>query len=297
MNFRPIKTTVKLFGLAAIISLASCKKDVSSSNSNESNAASLSDSSTAADNVYLDVLNTAFVATADNSTVWSISASHQGKTSTLSTATTGTANLGCAIYTIDDNVPGSYPKKLTLDFGTGCTSTDGILRKGKITFVFSGPLFFPGTTDTATFNNYVVNGYGLQGAYSITNNSSAQVGVSFTTKVTNGIVTYPNTTNYHYSHNRTFIMTAGINTPDNITDDVYSITGNSSFSSSDGTSLVCNITKPLVKAVSCHNISGGIVAFVYNDVVNGTIDFGDGITCDNLATVTAGNIHRTIILR
>ena len=45
-------------------------------------------------------------------------------------------------------------------------------------------------------------------------------------------------------------MTAGSATPFDISDDVYTISGNSSFSNSDGSSLVCTITTPLVKT-SC----------------------------------------------
>ena len=300
MNFRFFKITGKLIALVAVISMASCKKDSSLSNSTNTNALILSDSSTVADNSYYDVLNNAFYGFADNSTVWSASTLHSGKTSTFSTEHTegvNTGNLSCAIYTLSDTVQGEYPKTLTMDFGTGCTSTDGILRSGKLTYLFSGPLLYPGTTASVTFTNYVVNGYGLQGSYSITNNSN-QTSISITTTVTNGIITNPNATNYHYSHNRTYTMIAGSSTPFNISDDVYSITGNSSFSTSDGSSLVWTIVPatPLIKAVSCRYISQGVVDFVYNQSVNGSIDFGNG-TCDNAATITIGGIQHPITLR
>jgi hypothetical protein len=295
MKFRLISTACKMIAFITVISLASCKKD-SSANSNDSNAGSLSDSSTAADNMYYDVMNNAFVGFSDNSTVWSASTAHTSRTGTNSVEALSTGPLSCAIYTLDDTIPGSYPKTLTLDFGSGCTSADGILRKGKLTYVFSAPILVPGATASVTFNQYVVNNYGLQGTYSITNNSSDVNGISFTTQVTNGIITYPNATNYHYSHNKTYTMTAGSTTPFDITDDVYSISGNSSFSTTGGASLVFNATTPLVKAVSCHNVSSGVVTFVYNQAVTGTIDFGNG-TCDDLATVTVGSYHNTIILR
>jgi hypothetical protein len=297
MNYRTIANTTKLITLIAVISLSSCKKDGVASNSNESNAANLSDSSTAADNVYYDVLNNAFVGFSDNSSVWSASAPHSGKTTTFSTATENTAtNLGCAIYSLDDTIPGEYPKTLTLDFGTGCTSADGIMRKGKLIYLFSAPLLSPGATASVTFEQYVVNGYGIIGTYTITNNSS-DLGININTQVTNGIITYPNETNYHYSGNRSYVMTAGSLTPFDITDDIYAVSGNSSFSASNGSSLVCNITTPLVKPVACHNVTSGVVSFVYDQVVNGTLDFGDG-ACDNLATLKVGaNITRTIILR
>ena len=296
MKFRLFANKVKLVSLLVFICLASCKKDVTVTKSNDSNAATLSDSSTSAEDNYYDVLNNAFVSYSDNTSVLASSAANTGGTTTFSTEVNGSgSHLGCAIYTVDDTVQNHYPKTLTLDFGAGCTSADGIYRKGKLIYVLSGHLFSPGTTVSVSFVQYVVNGYGLQGAYSITNNST-QAGISFTTKVTNGIITYPDATNYHYSHNRTYTMTSGLSTPYDVTDDVYSITGNSSFSDASGSSIVFNVSDPLIKAVSCHNISKGVVSFVYDQVVNGTIDFGDG-TCDNLATLTAGNIQKTVILR
>lgn len=301
MNFRFIKTTGKLIALITVVSMISCKKDSSTSNSANTNAVTLSDSSTVADNSYADVLNNAFYGFADNSTVWSTSNLRAGKTTTFSTEHTegvNSGNLSCAIYTLNDTIPGEYPKTLTLDFGTGCTSADGVIRTGKLTYVYSGPLLFPGTTASVTFTNYTVNGYGIQGAYNITNTSSDTTGISISTQVTNGIITYPDATNYHYSHNRTYTMIAGSSTVFDISDDVYSVTGNSSFSNSEGSSIVWTIASasPLIKAVSCHYISKGIVNFVYNQSVNGSIDFGNG-TCDNAATITVGSISAPITLR
>jgi hypothetical protein len=301
MNFRLIKSAGKLMALVAVINLASCKKDSSSSNSSTNSAVTLSDSSTVADNSYYDVLNNAFVGFADNSTVWSTSIQRSGKTTTFSTEKTegvNTGNLSCAIYSLDDTIPGEYPKTLTLDFGTGCTSADGVLRSGKLVYLFSGPLLYPGTTASVTFQNYVVNGYGIQGAYEITNTSSESTGISINTQVTNGIITYPDATNYHYSHNRTYTMIAGSSTVFDISDDVYSVAGNSSFSASDGSNIVWTIgaNTPLIKAVSCPYISKGIVGFVYNQSISGSIDFGDG-TCDNAATITVGSIQTPITLR
>jgi hypothetical protein len=298
MNFRPIHITGKLIAIAAVISLSSCKKEITSATgSKDTNAATLSDSSTVAENTYYDVLNNAFVGYSDNVTVMGKSGLQSGKNSTFSTGTEGvsTVHLSCASYTISDSVYGHYPKTLTLDFGTGCSSIDGILRKGKVIYTFSGPLFTPGTTVSVSFNQYSVNGYGIQGSYAITNNST-QNGISFTTQVTNGIITYPDASNYHYSHNKTYTQTGGASTPFDISDDVYSITGNSAFSASDGSSLVLNATTPLIRTFTCLNITQGVVSFVYNQDISGTIDFGDG-ACDNSAVLKVGNISKTITLR
>lgn len=294
MKFRSTLNAANLTALMFVLTLASCKKDITTTN-NDSGAATLSDSSTSADNKYYDVLNNAFVASSDNESVWNVSGARSGRTA-VNGVNGEVPKLGCAIYAFDNNEPGVYPKTLTLNFGTGCVSADGVTRKGKLIYLFDNPLFSPGSTVSVTFENYVVNGYGLKGTYSISNKSSELIGIQFTTQVTNGIVTYPDNTNYHYSHNKIFTMTSGLATPADISDDVYAITGNSAFSNSSGASIVFTTTTPLVKAVACPNTSGGIVSFTYNDKVKGNIDFGNG-DCDNLATITVGTISRTITLR
>ncbi len=156
----------------------------------------------------------------------------------------------------------------------------------------------PAATATVTFDHYVVNGYGVEGAYKITNNSSDVNGISFNTQVTNGIVTYPSCIDIIITMQyRTYTMTAGSATPFDITDDVYSVTGNSSFLASDGSSLVCTITTPLVKAITCHNVGSGIISFVYDQAGDRNLDFGDG-SCDNQAVLKIGaNITRNITLK
>ncbi len=115
MNFRPLKTAGKWTAMTAIISLSlgSCKKsDVSNlTASNDSKAATLSDSSTIAENAYYDVLNNAFVGYSDNVSSMGVSM-QSGKTTILSTGTegTGSGHLSCANYTISDSVPGNIQK-------------------------------------------------------------------------------------------------------------------------------------------------------------------------------------------
>jgi hypothetical protein len=296
MNFRILSNSGKMIALLAVISLASCKKDASS-NSGNADAVKMTDSSTAADYAYSDVLNTAFVGVLDNPTVWSAHSLRTGQVNTMGTQVLGSGSLGCAIYTLDDSVPGEYPKILTLDFGAGCTSADGIVRSGKITYLFNNLILIPGATATVTFQNYTVNGYGIQGQYTISD-ITTDAAVSFTTEVTNGIITYPDASNYHYSHNKTYIQIAGSSTPYDISDDIYSLSGTASFSSSAGNTLLlaASTDAPLTRALACNYIGKGILSFVYNQSVSGTLDFGDG-TCDNTATLNIGSTHQQIILR
>ena len=295
MKFR---TIYPILAIPALFFTTSCKKDITQplKGSDESAAASLSDSSTAADNAYNDVLINAFYGSSDKMTVGGSNALQQGGTEVNATGLLTVPTLSCAAYTLT-TTGGSYPMTLTLDFGVdGCSaSVDSIKRQGKIIYVFSGPLMVPGTIVTATFDKYFVNGYGLQGSVSITNTSTVD-GFGFKLQISNGIFTFPDQTNFHYSANKTVQMSAGSNTPFNVLDDVYAITGNSNFSASDGTSLVSTITTPLSKAFTCPFISTGIISFVYNQGLTGTIDFGNG-DCDNKATLNVGSITRDFTLR
>ena len=78
---------------------------------------------------------------------------------------------------------------MTLDYGTGCT-IGAITRKGKLIVNLSGRLRNAGTTVSTSFENYFVNGYKLEGTFTITNNTANNV-LSFVTQTTNGKLTYP----------------------------------------------------------------------------------------------------------
>jgi hypothetical protein len=299
MKFRLIQHSTKILAFSALLLTTACKKDINNVTGPSQNtaAATLSDSSTVADNAYNDVLINAFFGYSDQLVNGAAGRMQSGGTATNSVNQVNSADLSCATYTLVTAQGGGYPKTLTLDFGDGCSgSVDSVMRKGKIIYVFSGDLLTPGTTVSATFDQYFVNGYGLQGACSIGNNSTLQNGVSFTLQITNGIFTFPDLTNFHYSANKTIQMTAGSSTPLDFSDDIYSITGNSNFTASDGSSLVSTVTTPLVRAFICKYISAGVISFVYDNSVKGTIDFGDG-TCDNAATLVVGSITEQITLR
>jgi len=200
---------------------------------------------------------------------------------------------GCTTITVSPADINTYPKTVVVDFGTGCTGWYGVTRSGSITYNFTGKFKNPGSTVTATFSNYKVNGYKLEGSYSVMNSSSLSAGIVFNSSVTNGKVTYPNgTTWYSYSGTKTIKQTAGVGSS-NYNDYVFAITGAHSYASYTGKTLTDSITTALVKQVTCKNISAGTVAFTYNGTVKGTLDYGNG-SCDSLATITIGSVNKTI---
>ncbi|HEX4849466.1 MAG TPA: hypothetical protein VFV08_01605 [Puia sp.] len=295
-----------LASIFVTILIASCKKDNSTNSNNppppppvqnnDSSAAAMSSQKATADNAYNDVLQVALESGSDNKIAYMVSMAKNGQVQTNSAQSGVAVNglLTCATYTVSPADTTTFPKTLTVDFGSGCTSTDGIPRKGKITFLLSGKMLMPGTTISATFTNYSVNGYQLEGTYSITNISTIAA-IAYTTQIADGKITFPNAIYYNYAGNHKIKMTAGMLTPTDLTDDVYSIGGSGTFSTSAGDSIVDSITTLLSKSYTCKYISSGIISFTYNSTISGTLDFGNG-TCDQFATITVGQASKDYVL-
>jgi hypothetical protein len=199
----------------------------------------------------------------------------------------------CATVTLSPADATTFPKTMTIDFGSGCVSQDGITRKGKLTVSLSGRIKTPGSVLSVSFENYYVNGFKVEGTYSIKNNTANNV-LSFITQTVAGKVTYPDgTTYYTHTGTHTFTQSSGSGTA-TFADDSWSVSGSGNTANSKGDVLTVTIKTPLVKNVTCEHISSGSEDFTYNNL-NGTLDFGHG-TCDNKATLTIGAYSTDITL-
>ena len=180
----------------------------------------------------------------------------------------------------------TWPKTVTVDYGTGCTGLSGFIHKGKIIYTITNKFFTEGATITATFQNYYVNDYNVVGTYSIHNNGSAN-GWNITDSLAAGKVTYPDgTTWYTKTGTRTWVQTAGQATPLNLLDDEFDITGHGTLTNSAGHSLTATTETALHRMVSCRNTVSGKLDLLF-DSISGVLDFGTG-ACDTEATLTIG---------
>ena len=200
--------------------------------------------------------------------------------------------LSCA--TVSVNPQNSFPKTIVIDFGNGCTSADGIARKGKINITLSDYVHNPGATAVMTFENYYTAGYKVEGTITWTN-TSTQNGISWTRQITNGKVIEP-ISGYYWTHEgtKTVTQTAGANTPTNLLDDVYSVTGNHTVTNPAGKTRTVTITEALEKKTTCHNVSKGKMK-IQAQTHFAILDYGDG-TCDNIATITIDGVAPITIL-
>jgi len=203
------------------------------------------------------------------------------------TASDSTALLGAArpapyynaTVTITPGV--GFPKTITIDFGTGTTSEDGVFRTGKIIAVLSDSFRLNGTTVALSFNNYTVDGYGKTGTINWTNLSHGDT--LQWTRVDSGTVFAPTGKYWHHSGTRSVVQTAGFG-DDDLFDNVYSITGNHTYLNSDGisSSAITVDGEPLEKKANCYFIDKGQIKITGPNHY-AIIDFGNG-DCDNLAT-------------
>ena len=176
---------------------SSCKKDSPAKSSDEVVATiELSGDQAISDNLNADaenVLNEAAVSNdfAGNTPV--------GITETMNI-------LGCATVTVS---PGAFPKTIVIDFGTGCTPTNGtVLRSGKINITLSDSLRKSGSVAVMTFDNYYVGGFKKEGTITWTNTSQGGV-KSWTRACTDGKITTPNGRYWLHSGSQNVTQTAG----------------------------------------------------------------------------------------
>ena len=264
-----------------MLSLYSCKKNDSSAIAEIESTFELSGDQAVADNLTQDANDVLNEAAMDKNLLGG-----HGPTGTNGT-------LSCATVTVNPLI--GFPKTIVIDFGTGCTSTNGILRSGKINILLSDSIRSSGSTAVMTFTNYYVGGYKKEGTITWTNTSTPGT-LSWQRKVENGKITAPNGNYWLHSGIRNVVQTAGVNTPNNLLDDVFSITGNHTVTNSAGVTRTITTLTPLQKKVICDNIDKGTLK-VQGPNHYAVVDFGDG-TCDNIATLSIdGRTPRTIILR
>jgi hypothetical protein len=276
-----LKKFLALLSIPSVFFLASCQKEENEPDPEFETTFKLSENQAVSESVNDDATVVFFDA-----------ALNSGFYRTAETAgTSGT--LSCATVTVNPQ-NSTFPKTITIDFGNGCTSADGIARKGKINITLTDYVHNPGANATMTFENYYAAGYKVEGTITWTNTSTAN-GISWTRQVTNGKLTEP-ISGYYWTHEGTknVTQTAGANTPSNLLDDVYSITGNHTVTNPAGKTRTVTITEALEKKVTCHNITKGKMK-IQAQTHFAILDYGDG-TCDNVATITIDGVAPITIL-
>ena len=175
---------------------------------------------------------------------------------------------------------------ITIDFGEGCESGDGIFRSGQVLISYTDRRNAPGAVITTTFNAFFVNGNQVEGTRTLTNISDGTAGQrAFTATVENGRITFEDgtTRTFQGTRTRTHMLEE---TSRELT---VTVTGNRSGTNRQGTAFSMNITSPLTFTYSCRQVGVRVAVSGVRELSRGgntlTIDYGSG-TCDNEVTVT-----------
>lgn len=203
----------------------------------------------------------------------------------------------CAVITVDNPDSTTFPKVITIDFGTGCTDARDITRAGKIIANISGKFRETGTVITVTLENFSRNGNAITGKKTITNNGpNADGHVVFTINVNEASITTDNGT-ISWSSGRQREWISGFDTKwPNVSDDEFLITGSVAGTNSLDREFSVEITTPLDIKRDCKWITAGVIEITTEFGQTRTLDYGDG-TCDDKATLHIRNKTKEITLR
>ncbi len=279
MKTRNIITSI-LLALTIGLVYAGCKKE----DKKPSNANAATDNAVA-DNAFAGIWKQISIVADSSNTIRSAA-------STLSTY---------PIVTISPFNTTQWPKTVTIDFGTtNCLGSDYNNRRGIIKAVFTGPYQDSATVITITLTNYYHNDYHVEGTQTITNMGHVSNGhLVYNVIVNNAIITHPtNGTHSTWNTNQNREFFAGYDTPYNIINDVYLITGTANGVSADGGAYNLLINTALQVNVNCHWIVSGSFTLTLADYPNYPIvfDYGAG-TCDATATATLNGTTYNIVMQ
>lgn len=276
------KSTLNLAAIALFftITFTACKKDSNSPDKNDENLES-AESNSMAESYYNDV------------TTLVDAANTFGQNMTF--RTTESLLTNCVTVTINTTVS---PKTITIDFGSSnCQCIDGRNRRGKILASYTGNYTDQGTVINITFDNYFVNDNQVKGTKTITNmglnNNSHLV---YQIAVNGQVVKANNKGTITWISTREREWIAGANTPLNLLDDTYGITGSANGTTASGHPYNITITQQLIRKISCNWIESGVITLVPEGLDPITLNYGNG-TCDANAVVTYNNKNYDILLQ
>ena len=291
-------TWLTAFALILALTLNSCKKDSSISSVPENDPVEVAKTveSTTEEAVVEAQFDDVFNITA------SMNSSQVGEDLGLGSNVSGLYELGtrtvttppCFTITVVPNIPGVFPKTVTIDFGTGCLGRDGKYRKGKIVSIYTNPMVIPGAKVSTTFIGFHVDSFHIEGTQ-ITENTSTSNMQGWKVTVLNAQVTNTVTNRWiKWNSTKNILQIEGNGTPQFPLDDVYKITGFARGSNSAGHTWASLVIEPLIKKFTCRWIVKGTVKLL-RDGREALLDYGNG-DCDNLAIIYINGVPHVITL-
>jgi hypothetical protein len=203
----------------------------------------------------------------------------------------------CPLVTVTFPEQNFWPVNVVIDYGTGCTGLNDVVRSGKIILNLSAPRQELQSVRTLTFDNYYVNGAKVEGTTVVTNNGpNNNSNVVFSIVLTGGKITFSDSKFIEREFERHREYTAGYLTWWTPWDDKCLITGVASGANLNGVSYSAHVVNPLEWQAACRFLVSGTIGFEIDGIEPFELDYGAG-ECDANATLSRGDETKEITLR
>ncbi len=181
----------------------------------------------------------------------------------------------------------------TVDFGdVNCSLYNGNMVRGKIIITFTNDFTAATRTISYAFENFYHNDRHVEGNRTVVktilpnHHPQATISLDMTLTTPEGAV-------YHRTGQRVREFTEGYNTPNILSDNVFSVSGNWSTVFPNGNTGTATISSPVIIKWSCeHPLVSGVINYARNNHT-AVLDYGNG-DCDNHATITINGVVHDI---
>lgn len=189
---------------------------------------------------------------------------------------------GCLPNIISD----TNANTIIIDFGAECKDADNNNRTGRILVSYTRNYWDSGSVHTITFDDYKYNGDKMKG-YKIVENRGYYGNDQLFYSVVIADTLYPKSapeTFISYYASRKKVWLSGLNTPYDLSDDVYEINGSGSLKMANNAYFDYNILSALIVSLNCKYVKQGVLQVIPRDGHARTVDYGGG-DCDEDATM------------
>jgi len=197
--------------------------------------------------------------------------------------------------TVESLLNAKFPKTITLDYGSGCTDSDGNFRAGKVIVHITGPYWEKNTVRHSKLVDYKFNDLKISGERNELNKGANDKGyIVFEVKNSEKIWNSKEELLVERSLNRLRTCDRGAILTSTEDDQVW-VTGVTKVNK-NGKEIIQEITTPLYRKLTCEHFQSGVITtFVQKEKI-AELNYGDGL-CDNKAVWSNGIIKKDITLK
>lgn len=182
------------------------------------------------------------------------------ESTTSSTSKLSETKIDGPVITVEPMDFTTFPKTITVDYGTGVLCKDGITRKGIVTIVSTNWYGVEGSVHTSTFTNYYHEDFKVEGTHVVENlGENTDGNLEYSVTIANGKITTSTGATIDYTEDSTRTWVAGSDTHLNIWDDEYMLEGMQSGTSSKGVDYTLTVEESLHFVLLPRSVEAGIL--------------------------------------